>query len=373
MGDQITSLIPGYGQGMALGQYGAQNSQGMGGAAWGQILGPIIGAGMGLALEDHNDYRQQRQAQELGQIQVGLTEQLQNHSMELQQQMWNNTSYPAQVAMMEKAGLNPAMMYAKGGPGGVTGSPSGSVSGQSAQQNPGEAMQGAGMGLQTAAQLRLLSAQAANIEADTKLKQVDADKKAGVDTQNVAADTNLKNTQIASLNKGIEGTDAEIKMKQAQTALTELNTNILQATKPFTIQEAGAKAVEAMQLAHQAVNNSDISDATKQDKIQIANAEAIRGFLTNALVNAEITNTKSDTNLKNEQIQGIKKEIDYKSQQITNLANDITMRTKEYNLDDAKAALQGLIDIQKLDQNQKQQYIEIFRSILTAGAIAATK
>ena len=42
---------------------------------------------------------------------------IQKHQLE----MWEKTNYPAQVAQMRKAGLNPALMYGQAGAGGQLG------------------------------------------------------------------------------------------------------------------------------------------------------------------------------------------------------------------------------------------------------------
>lgn len=101
---------------------------------------------------------------------------LNRENQQLQLEMWEKTNYPAQRAMMEKAGLNPALMYGQGGGGGTTTGTQGSNVGQT---------QGTftGMGLQMQQQMQLIEAQKNNIEADTKKKQVEAAKLAGIDTE----------------------------------------------------------------------------------------------------------------------------------------------------------------------------------------------
>ena len=94
-------------------------------------------------------------------------------------QMWKDTNYSTQVEEMEKAGINPALLYGKGGGGGTTvGNSGGNVSSASAPQGGGEIM---GMMMQKA-QLELMKAQTQATEAQANKANVEAAKTAGVDT-----------------------------------------------------------------------------------------------------------------------------------------------------------------------------------------------
>lgn len=90
------------------------------------------------------------------QNQMTLNEQGQN----LQMQTWEETNYPAQMAMIKKAGLSAGLIYGKGGTGGTTGSQGGgSASGGNAQQaNP--------MNIANILQMKQIQAQTKLIEAE---------------------------------------------------------------------------------------------------------------------------------------------------------------------------------------------------------------
>ena len=129
----------------------------------------------GMALGQFNDARQLRQQKKLSE-QQGLISN--KYAMDL----WEKTNYSAQRKQLEKAGLNVGLMYKGAGEGGRTGAP---VAGGNAPTGGGEV----GMALQTGIQKELLQAQKENIEADTKLKETEANKKGGADTENVQANT----------------------------------------------------------------------------------------------------------------------------------------------------------------------------------------
>ncbi len=103
-------------------------------------------------------------------------QQLNRQGHQLQMDMWNKTNYGAQVAQMEKAGLNPALMYGMGGGGGTT---AGSQGGGNASSG-GNAVQMHPMDM---ANLALLKAQTDNINTDTELKEANTEKIGGVDTK----------------------------------------------------------------------------------------------------------------------------------------------------------------------------------------------
>lgn len=146
------------------------------------VANQLLGAGMGAI----NDKRQLAQQGALNQQQVAAQKDLMQANLRNQMALWDATNYSAQKQQMEKAGLNPALMYGMSGGGGATAAAGtgGSVSGGSAQQNPGE--------MAMALNLQLLRAQKENIEADTKNKQADATLKGGAQTENIKADTALK-------------------------------------------------------------------------------------------------------------------------------------------------------------------------------------
>lgn len=130
-----------------------------------------VGAGMGLLLQNTMDRRQLRQEEKLQKLNIQGQQQMTNFNVGKQLQMWKDTSYGAQKEQMQKAGLNPGLMYGMSGGGGQTaGISAGQVPSGGAPKGGGEVM---GMMSQAMAaqQLSLLKAQKENIDADTANKQ----------------------------------------------------------------------------------------------------------------------------------------------------------------------------------------------------------
>lgn len=127
-----------------------------------------IGAGMGILLGKQQDKRQYEQQKKLQALQISGQEHLMGVAQRNQLQMWKDTNYRPQMEQLEKAGLNPGLIYGMNGGGGVTtGSSSGQVSGGNATGHSGEP-QAMALGM---LQAQNIKAQTDNINADTKLKK----------------------------------------------------------------------------------------------------------------------------------------------------------------------------------------------------------
>lgn len=137
------------------------------------LIGDVANAGMGLLLQGHNDRRQLRQHQKMGQQQLGLNLQQMQAGKDMDYDFWKKTNYGAQVDEMKKAGLGVGMMYGGSGAGGaMTGGAGGNVNTPDAPKGGGEIM-----GLQ------LMGAQKGLMEAQTEKAKAEADKTRGVDTE----------------------------------------------------------------------------------------------------------------------------------------------------------------------------------------------
>lgn len=147
-------------------------------SAWGAAIGAassIGGFGLGFIgmkrREKRNDARQRALMDHQQKGQMALNE----HGQKLGIDTWKKTGVVGQMEQMQKAGVNPGLMYGQGGAGGAT-----TNSGSGGSQAGGQAMEQRHMdvnvsqGLQVGANLALLKAQKENIEADTQLKREQA-------------------------------------------------------------------------------------------------------------------------------------------------------------------------------------------------------
>lgn len=168
--------------------------------------------------------------------------------------IWNRTNYWAQRQQMERAGLNPALMYGMGsGSGGQTGNSSSNMDGNIASPN-------VGMALQNGMQMDLLKAQKENIEADTKNKLADATKKSGIDTQVGEA---LK-LNYASLTKN---NDAKTELTRIESDIKRIERDIIDVSQWY---EMGIKLEQWRKLqgeAQSALARGQVDDVSIQNAI----------------------------------------------------------------------------------------------------------
>lgn len=133
------------------------------------IVGAAVNTGAGMLMAGINDRRQIKQQRKLNQLSLdqygSQLDMLENKELS----MWENTSYPAQLQMMKKAGLSPGLMYGGSGAGGSTVG-GGASAGTAAAPAGGNEI----MGIQLmGAQKKLLEAQADAAEAGAEKTRVD--------------------------------------------------------------------------------------------------------------------------------------------------------------------------------------------------------
>lgn len=236
-----------------------------------------VNAGMGLILGGINDRRQLRQQQKLQDMQIAGNKIMIDYQKAADLQMWKDTSYGAQKEQMEKAGVNPALLYGMSGGGGQTVGGSGSVSGASAPVGGNEAQAMMGMGIQ----YQLLKAQKENIEADTANKQAD--------TTNKGKDTELKDIQIST--------------QQVANEIAGKTQNM----QISIIQENLRKIHEEADMA---VTQNKITKETANTQIEKAKADLAQTVVQTELNRAQKEATEAGKEKTVQEIEKIKKEVE---------------------------------------------------------------
>lgn len=151
-----------------------------GGTALGAAIGGMIGIGQGAINNNQN-----RKAQERA---FRMQQALNKQGKDLALQQWKDTNALAQIKEYKKAGLNIGLMYEGGGAGGQTSAGSGGGAPSQAPTNY-DLSGGAGLGIQTLMQMKMMEAQIDKTKAETENLR-------GADRENTVADTGLKETQI---------------------------------------------------------------------------------------------------------------------------------------------------------------------------------
>lgn len=229
--------------------------------------GQFVDMGLGMITNAADRFFQIDQQKKLTAQQVKAMKEMGQFNYEKQMQLWKETNYPAQVGMMKEAGLNPGLMYKGAGPGGTTAfAGGGGVTGGTAGMELGNQI------LQRA-QIRLMESQANKLDVEAK-------KTAGVDTD-------LAQTQIASLTQGIENQKAVKELTEIQTSIAQIEDEI----KGYTQNAAKSKIMtEARYLTaqmHIIERNNKLDESLMDEKIEMMQAELAGVYARNELARAQ--------------------------------------------------------------------------------------
>lgn len=257
-----------------------------------QLANTATGGIIGLALADYNDQRQYEQQQKLQALQIAGQKDMTRFQMQQQLDMWNKTNYGAQVEHLKKAGLNPALLYGKGGAGGATtGSATGSVQGANAPTGGREIQDLMQMGLQT----QMMQAQIKLAEAQANKTQVEANKIGGVDTEATKA-------QTALLAQELDNKREDFQIKRLQQTMMNIENFEKQATQEDRIDYIEYQTKLAIKQVQALQNQISVSGATIQEQIRIIQKTAIQAGLQNELTQAQTGKTRSDIRVNDQQI-----------------------------------------------------------------------
>lgn len=304
----------------------------------------LIGVGLGLAMERHNDKRQLAQQGKLQALQIKGQQQMTDYNMSKQYEMWLKTNYGAQMEQLNKAGLNPGLMYGMSGGGGTTtGAANGNVTGAEAPRGGQEIQTQMGIQMQ-GMQLALLNAQKQNIEADTQNKQAQATKTSGVDTTKTV-------TEIQSLSQGIQNQKAQAALLHIQTELQKVDLGFQKATYDDRVDYIAQEAREMTGKASQALIQANLDTDARDTRLKIIKTEYVQRLLENALITAQTNATKKSID-----VMDTKMRLD--EWQMKSLANDITNNIDKMSQQEREVYLK-----QKLAEYQTDPSNEIIEGL----------
>lgn len=319
-----------------MGKFGDALNQQVGGA-----VGGLIGTGMGLLLEGHNDRRQLKQQGKLMEQQWKFDQRAMDYNYEKQLQMWKDTNYGAQMEQLKLAGLNPGLIYGMGGAGGaVTGGGSQGVHSAQAPSGGPEIM---GL-MQQRASVALLEAQRENIEADTNLKNVDANKRAGVDTQEAQ-------TRIADLTQGIKNKEAVEELTKVQTEIARTDLGFNKASYDDRLEYINEQAREMTGRATQALVQGNLDTYARETRLNTIKAEYVGRLLENGILTLQqgairqsITESKERVRLMGNQSRQIIEDLmkDWESLGVDMREQRVKEILSSYNTDPTTDIIRGI-------------------------------
>lgn len=302
-----------------------------------------LGGVLGMAFAGANDRRQIKQQTKLQNLQIAGNKEMTDYQYAKQLQMWKDTNYSAQVAELKKAGLNEGLLYGMSGGGGTTtGSGGGNVTGATAGQGGGGEIT-AGMGLQLglqASQMKLMEAQARNLDADTK-------KKSGVETE-------LGYANIDNIRQQTSNAKVQQLLDRTKLALDNLDLYIKDEGKEYSIikiQQEASKLIEEVDALgrNNDINQQEFENLKKAIELDVAN-KAIDIEAKRAKINLDQTTIAEITQSMWAQLQQLKmqgRSLDQKDIDLLIDQERNKLINKGIEWGAAATVLNGIIDVWK--------------------------
>lgn len=315
------------------------------------ITAALIGAGTALASQGGqmmatklNNTKNWERTQKLLQQQTEASKSLAMFNKQNQLDLWKETGPVGQMEQLKLAGLNPALMYESGAPGGTT---------QAAQaelpkptewhgDNPGEGL--GQMGIMVGQQLALTKAQIDNLNSQTNKNNADANKTAGVDTEKAGQ-------EILNLKQGVQNLKAQERLTDIEGDIKDVELQIKSATAEQSISLAAQQNQVMEQQIRSMVRNNYIDQATAQTKIQQAGANLAQTW-------AQTTLLKENTNVAQVEQDKMKAEINNMMRGMelnwraletnqTKVAAEVKALNNQVQMNDTPASIKAIQDFGK--------------------------
>lgn len=307
----------------------------------GTIMG-VIGAASALQSGSNQSYNEE-QAQ-LRQAQINKEQA--KYSQGLAMEYWDYTNWENQVDHLKKAGLNPALMYAKGGTGGQTGG--GQAQGVGLSPSNQEAVKAQQIGM--ALQLAQLKSQIEVNESVAKKNTAEAEKTAGVDTEAAKMGIKLSEAQVLSERERKNVLYWEAEVAQSESVLKEALAN----TEQFNLQKVqwDIRMVEKgyEELSERVAmlkRENKIGDATAEMQI-----EQYKANLVDTWAGAMLKMAQTET--QKEEVKAIAKRLKQKDYELDQKDTEIIQRWVDLGIKGVSEVGELLTGIKKLSHLAKK-------------------
>lgn len=293
---------------------------GIGSTALG-MLGGVFGANS-----------QHRRQKELMSIQHQNQQQLNQQGHDLQMEMWKNTSYPAQLEMMKKAGLSPGLMYGGGaGAGGSTGS-----------QGGGSAAGGSAASFQPMDMNNMLiMEQIRKMKEETNDLISQRNKRDGVDTDLAKASIDKVYAEFSKILSDTENVEAH-------TRILEIEQSIKRIEAEYKPQEYEASIKKMSNEARKIMADAQLTEESKGKILSnltadywLKQSESQKNWSLKYLSDEQIKKIEADIDVAYSNVNIGWADIDVKKKQLIleDMRQDLMKELKEMDLDFAKRKL----------------------------------
>lgn len=262
---------------------------------WMQAAAGAAGSALGIGVQrlgaNYDRNQQLKTQQGLTDIQAQAEKDLMEYQQQKQLEMWQKTSYSAQMNEMNKAGINPALLYGMSGGGSQTvGGTMPSVSGGTAQH-----VNSGAIGMQAGMQLALLASQKNVLDTQAEKNKAEATKISGTDTKE-------SQTRIDSLMQGIDNARQQYEIQRLDITLKNIENYEKQSSQEDRLDYIEYQTKIAARQLTLATNEAQLSTETLDNKIKIVALETIGAALKNIQTKTQTTKTESDIQVNKEQL-----------------------------------------------------------------------
>lgn len=307
----------------------------------GAIMG-VIGAASALQSGSNQSYNEE-QAQ-LRQAQINKEQAKYNQGLAME--YWDYTNWENQVDHLKKAGLNPALMYAKGGTGGQTGG--GQAQGVGLSPSNQEAVKAQQMGM--ALQLAQLKSQIEVNESVAKKNTAEAEKTAGVDTEAAKMGIKLSEAQVLSERERKNALYWEAEVAQSESVLKEALAN----TEQFKLQKVQWE-IRTVEKGYEELSER-VAMLKRENKIGDATAEMqIEQYKTNLVDTwAGAMLKMAQTETQKEEVKAIAERLKQKDYELDQKDTEIIQRWVDLGIKGVSEVGELLTGIKKLSHLAKK-------------------
>lgn len=323
------------------------------------MLGEIMGMIGGTILGDMQAREQGRLQEETQNRQAELNKEQAKYSQGLAKEYWDYTNWENQVSHLKNAGLNPALMYGRGGSGGQTGGGKAEGVSQPEQKQMQIAQNAQAMGLQ----LANLESQIKVNESVAEKNKAEAEKMSGVDTEVARADIEkvIAETANEKIRKGLIYADTRLKdaMEElGRSKVDEIEWNIRNIEKSIELMERNIDMANI---------DIEVKSRTKETEIQRAvetlkntMADTILKMSGNKVNNAEATaigeRIKQGWSTVSVAMKGQETNRQRVEQEAEKIYNDLKLGEKELNIQQQHVIKDYILGIGNLILKSAEQF-----------------
>lgn len=257
-----------------------------------QIVGTAaqeVNSLIGMISQRKRERRAMANQRELMDLQMKNQMELNKQGQQLQLDTWKQTNYPEQIKMLKEAGMNPSLLYGKGGAGGVTGS-----------QGGGSAAGGSAPAIQPYLGIDALSA--AKLGAEIELLKAQAEKArteagftGGVATQEALTRIKEAGYRMENLEATTANTKAQQAYSEAATEYQKLQNDYMSKSMDELINGIVLNNKKLAQEIRLATTEANVAAETQEAQIKQIQQATVEQGLRMALIKENIIKTGEET------------------------------------------------------------------------------